>query len=331
MSGSYRHLKELDRVLLGIMFEKGYPKSKIATILKVHRSTIYREIKRNSYVLWHTKERGYLSLIAQKKAASRRQRSCKLEKDKTLRDVVTMKLKKRWSPWQIEGWLKHHSGLSESISHESTYKFIYSDYAIRNKYFKKLRRKHFHRKKRHARQPRFPKHLLIDKRPREIALRESYGHWECDLMMFKRGIKGNLITLRERKSRYTIALKNENKTASKTAMRLTSCLKNLKNAIKSVTFDQGSEFKKYQWIKDCLECSIHFCDPGAPYQKGGIENVNGVIRTELPRSIDIAKYSQKDVNALVDEINERPMKCLGYRSPKEVFYEEFNLHENQFY
>jgi len=125
-------------------------------------------------------------------------------------------------------------------------------------------------------------------------------------MIFKRGIKANLITLRERKTRYMVAIKNENKTANGTALAIISTLKNLKSNIKTITVDQGSEFNKYQWIKECLGAEFYFCEPASPHQKGAIENGNGVIRVELPRDCDFNALKQRQINALIDEINNRP-------------------------
>jgi len=162
---------------------------------------------------------------------------------------------------------------------------------------------------------------LIDHRPERINSREEFGHWEGDLMIFKRNVKSNLITLRERKSRYLIAIKNENKTASGTALTLISTVKNVKKAIHSITFDQGMEFQKFEWIKDCLNTDVYFCHPASPHEKGAIENVNGVIRVELPRSLNIDLLKQKDVLRITEEINNRPLKCLNYQTPAELFSE----------
>lgn len=161
--------------------------------------------------------------------------------------------------------------------------------------------------------------MLINNRPSIINSREEFGHWEGDLMMFKQGIKSNLITLRERKTRFIIAIKNLNKTANGTALTLISTVKNIKKYIKSITFDQGSEFKKYQWIKDCIETDVYFCKSASPHQKGAVENGNGVIRALLPREYDIAKLKQKHIAELIREINNRPLKCLGYKTPQEIF------------
>ena len=116
-----------------------------------------------------------------------------------------------------------------------------------------------------------------------------------------------------------VAIKNENKTASGTALAIISTLKNLKSHIKTITVDQGSEFNKYQWIKDCFGTEFYFCEPASPHQKGAIENGNGVIRVELPRDCDFNALKQRQINALIEEINNRPYKCLSYESPQEAF------------
>lgn len=311
-----------------MMLQKGYPKSKIAKNIGVHRSTIYREINRNSWVSSRSAEKYYTPVHAQGMYIKRRKAHRSLMNDERLRKYIESKLLCGWSPKQIEGRLKQENHGNCIISHETIYRYIYSDHAIRNRIYHKLRRKHFHRAKRGSRKPRFTADLMIHSRPEHINNREDFWHWEADLMMFKRGIKGNLITLRERKSRYVIAIKNENKKASNTAINIVSVVKHLKSYINSITFDQGSEFMQYNWIKDCLVAKIYFCDPGAPHQKGAIENVNGVIRAELPRSYDIDMMKQKELTDLISEINNRPLKCLNYKTPAEVFETYKTINEN---
>lgn len=321
MGSKYCQLTELQRVMLGLMLRKGFPKSRIAANLGVHRSTIYREIKRNSWKSING-EVHYTAMNAQKKYIARRGRLSRLICDFVLRHYVEDKLNQGWSPWQIEGRLKISDIGIRPISHETIYRYIYSDYSIRNKFYKKLRRKHFHRVKKGSRKSRFPKEMKISNRPQEIASRESFGHWEADLMIFKRGVKSNLITLRERKTRFIIAIKNEDKTASGTAINIVRGVQRFKNHIKSITFDQGSEFMQYPWISDCLGAEVYFCDPASPYQKGCVENGNGVIRVEFPRSINLDETNGRDVKLTIEEINNRPMKCLSYQTPLEAFKEQ---------
>jgi len=325
MGANYKHLTEQDRIFLRIMLEKRYPKSKIASILKVNPSTIYREIKRNSITHSYSGRKYYWNHSAQDKYLKRRKRGLRLEKDSALRTYVHQKLKVGWSPYQIEGRLKRDNFGRCQISHESIYAYIYSDLNIRNKFFKKLRRKHVWRQKKNCRKKRIPDDLLILNRPSNINNRDEFGHWECDLMIFKRGIKSNLITLRERKTRYLIAIKNQNKEAAGTALALINTITKIKDHVKSITFDQGSEFKKYEWIRNCIDTSIYFCEPASPYQKGSIENVNGVIRIELPRTISLDDIKQKHINKITSEINNRPLKCLDYLTPTESFFEKLKI------
>lgn len=319
MGRQYKHLSEQDRVFIEIMLNKRYSKSKIAKILKVHVSTIYRELKRNMTEFKIVSGKFYNAMFAHKNYLDRRQRPSKLDNDPVLKEYVHKKLSCGWSPSQIEGRLKLENNGISKITHETIYRYIYSDFGIRNELYKKLRRQHFWRLKRKARKSKYPPNLLIKHRPEDINDRLEFGHWECDLMMFKRGIKSNLITIRERKSRFLIAIKNDSKKADTTAIRIISTLKNIKEHIKSITFDQGSEFSKYQWIKDTLETDIYFCDPGSPEQKASVENINGVIRSYLPRRYDIDALKQINISEIAREINAKPLKCLGYQTPFEIF------------
>ncbi|MCD6040383.1 MAG: TRm24 putative transposase [Gammaproteobacteria bacterium] len=123
-------------------------------------------------------------------------------------------------------------------SHETIYRYIYSNYERRNLFYHHLRRKRPLRIKRGSRKPRVPKDLLIASRPHTINQRQEFGHWEADLMLFKKGTQTNLITLRERKSRYMIIIKNQNKEAMGTALALITTLKAIKDHIRSITFDR---------------------------------------------------------------------------------------------
>lgn len=290
-------------------------------ILKVHPSTIYREIKRNGVKFWWETEKYYIGSAAQAARLNRRKRGLKLEKDANLRQYVHEKLGSGWSPYQIEGRLKRDNQGKCIISHESIYNYIYSDKNRQYLLAKNLRRKHLYRTKKGERKRKVPEELLIGTRSELINNRDEFGHWECDLMMFKQGIKGNLITLRERKSRYFIAIKNEDKKAETTAMAIIRTMNKIRQHVKSITFDQGSEFKKYDWIKSCVGADIYFCEPSSPQQKGAIENVNGLMRIEYPRSYDIAAEKQRNISNKAREINNRPLKCLGFQSPTEVFHQ----------
>jgi len=269
----------------------------------------------------------YDSYFAHSNAKNRKYvRPNKLDQDKELRSYLLKKLKTGWSPQQIEGRLKLKRQFEEIVTHETIYRYIYGDFNLKHYFYKYFRRKHVDRIRRCMRRKRFiPESLLIRNRPSNILTRKSFGHWECDLMIFRKGVRSNLITLRERKSRYLIAVKNSSKKANETATNIIKQLSKYASKVKSITFDQGSEFFKYSWIAKSIGADIYFCDPGSPHQKGSVENVNGVIRTQLPRSLDIGLISQRQVDTLVNEINNRPMKCHNYQTSKEIFMRNYKL------
>ena len=319
MGKQYTQLTQHDRIVIDHMLVDRCSKAKIAKHLSVHVSTIYRELKRNQTKNTRTGKHYYHSYFAHKYRLKRRARPSKLFVNKELRRLVHRMLKAKWSPKQIEWHLQEKRATVGRISHETIYRHIYSDWRLRYNFSPYLRRAHKSRVKKGSRKKRFDDSLMIHARPEAANTRDEFGHWECDLMIFKRGMKNNLITLVERKSRFTIAIKNDNKQAKPTALAIIKRLTPFRRYVKSITFDQGSEFKNYPWIKSCLEADVFFCDPASPHQKGSIENRNGVIRTVYPRNCDIAGTKQYHINREIEAINERPMLCLGLKSPEEVF------------
>lgn len=332
MHKDYRHLTELDRVFISMMIQKGFSKTKIAEALDVHRSTIYRELKRNRISRDIRGINGFVYYIASKahqKYLNRRKKQTKLESNINLRQYVEEKLNQGWSPWQIEGRLTLENNPPETISHESIYRYIYSSSQNRQRFYKKLRQKHYHRHPKNSRRKRVPDELKIQNRPQNVNERAEFGHWECDLMLFKRGRRCNLITVRERQTRFAIAIKNFDKTAKGTAIRLISTLSSIKHCIRSITFDQGSEFMQHKLIGKCLNSLIYFCDPASPHQKGAVENINSVIRCELPRTTNIDSMTELELQRIMARINHRPLKCLAYQSPFERFRDNFLVSQHE--
>ncbi len=321
MGKNYSHLNVIQRGIMSRMLEQRIKKSVIAKHLGVHVSTIYREIKRNLC----TNKRHYKTVTyycpyrANKKYLKRRDRPSKLEKNQTLREFVCSKLRGRWSPWQIEWQLKHHEPHLPAITHETIYRFIYSHWTLRHELTPYLRRKRRTRVKHGCRKKRIMSEYSISKRSQAVNNREEFGHWECDLMVFSKGVKVNLITLVERQSRFLLAIRNDNKQAKPTAMAIVTALKRLKQHVLSITFDQGSEFADFASVKACLDTEVYFCTPASPQEKGGIENRNGVLRTVYQRDCDIISIAQSDIDLILKSINARPMLCLDYDSPQMVF------------
>lgn len=305
------------RIAIASLLRAGISKANIAQQLGFHRSTIYRELARNQTRM------GYLPFLADLKVAKRRKRSFKLNRDIRLKHLVFACMQIGWSPNAISGRLKYETNGSLKISPETIYRYIYSDHGVRNKYYKFLRRERLWRYPRISRNKRskIPNRTLIMERGYKANKRLEMGHWEGDLMHFKRGIKTNLITMRERVSRYIVAIKNPSKNADTTAAKIIERLNKISSRlIKSITFDNGSEFSRHEDIASHLKAKTYFCEPYKSYQKGSIENGNNALRKWFPRDCDPGLIRPKRIQKYVKSLNNKPMKCLGYRTPAEVLF-----------
>ena len=303
---------------ISTLLRAGFSRLAIAEQLGVHRSTVYREIDRNG-----SKNVGYLPIVAERRVKERKARYLKLKEDNALSQTVANHLKEGWSPEQIAGRLKRENGGCSVISHETIYRWIYSDFGKRNRYYACLRKKRRWRAPIASRKMRcvIPERVSIAERPAAVNQRQEFGHWEGDLMLFSRDVtRLNLITLRERVSRYFVAILNPSRHAKGTAERIITYFTNGRaQGISSMTFDNGSEFFGHLELVRELAINTYFCDPYKSWQKGSVENGNGVLRVELPRSTVLDSLSQRELDKIVMNINRRPMKCLGYETPEEVF------------
>jgi len=318
MGKKYTHLTMEHRIAIAWMLDRRISKADIAKQLKVHRSTIYREIKRNYDEKW-----GYYSLIADSKAAKRQvhQKERKLDRNSALLEYVIDSLKLGWTPEQIVGRMKRIGGKA-LVCHETIYAYIYSKAGIKLQLYKFLKHKRKKRYPKIARRkaPSIRNRVPISERPEYINDRSDFGHWECDLVMFKKPTKINLITLRERKSRYLIAIKNESKKSVETATNIISYMQQIfDGTVKSITFDNGFEFAEHELIKNKLGIKTYFCDPYKSYQKGAIENANKILREFFPRNYPIDRLMQTTIEKATENINNRPMRCLEYQTPYEAY------------
>jgi len=322
---------ELDLAERGIiqkMLRAGVAIARIAERLGRHRSTIYREIKRNYFTDEEWPEiSDYYGKLAQDMARERRARRKKLFRLKALRDDIVKHLQEGWSPEQIAGRLKYQ-GSSAYVCHETIYSLVYSKFGQAEELGKHLSRRQKKRKPRYARKPRdliFPHENSISNRPAEIATRETFGHWEGDLMIFSRAQSGemNVVSLVERKTRYAVLLRNLDRRSKALMNRLIELFSPLPRDVRqSITFDRGFEFVSWRELKIGMGTEAWFCDPQAPWQKGSVENLNKRARRYLPRETNLREVSERTVFAVAETLNSTPRKCLGYRTPAEAFREE---------
>ena len=321
MPKTYRQLSLEDRCEIAKRHSAGQSIRQIAAALDRAPSSISREIKRNS-----GRQVGYKPAYADEQTQARRWTGSKLARDPHLRSAVLTSLAKGWSPEQVAGRLKHENN-RRVISHETIYRFIYAE-LVRTRnydwrlYLPRAKSKRGYRGVRGGSSASFFKDRVpIAERPGEVGMRGTPGHWEADLMAFAK-YGQSILTIHERQSRLILAARPESKHADGIAKLIAEMLKPLPPEMRrTLTFDNGTEFARHHWLH-ALNLKTYFCDPHAPWQKGGIENAIGRMRRNLPRKSDLALLSDKKLKDFVTAYNATPRKCLDFRTPAEVFLDK---------
>ncbi len=166
--------------------------------------------------------------------------------------------------------------------------------------------------------------MTIANRPQAIEDRKQFGHWEGDLMQF-RTQRGAILNVTERTTRFSLISSLSDKRTASTGQEIVDQLYQLPPvARRSITFDRGTEFRDHEAMKNGLGTDIWYCDPHSPWQRGMIENSNGILRRDMPRKSNIKDYTQKDIEMIQFMINSTPRKCLGYKTPEEMFIQKLN-------
>jgi IS30 family transposase len=289
-------------------------------------STISREVAANGGA------RRYRAARADRQAWSRagRPKPCRLATRPVLRDMVEEKLQRRWSPQQIAGWLKLAFPTSPEmqVSHETIYRtlFVQSRGALRRELTRYLRTGRVIRRPKGVRMPDGrggrPNILHISERPAEAEDRAVPGHWEGDLVFGKN--MSPVATLVERSTRFVmlVALPSGNHQADVVADALTAAITTLPEQLaKTLTWDQGHEMADHQRFTIQTGVQVYFCDPKSPWQRGSNENTNGLLRQYLPRRLDFRTLTQADLDAIAQELNERPRQTLGFKTPSQALAE----------
>ena len=323
----YQHLGLDERRDIYRLRATGRSVAQIADALRRHPSTIYREIKRNRHFDEEPLFRGYFPSAAQAMAARRRIRGGKIARKPELAAYIIDRLSAAWSPEQIAGYLRRHRCIRKVVCHETIYQYVYGPDGRRQNLWRHLPVARRSRRQRYGRKPRglhIPLANTISARPQDIADRSSFGHWEGDLLIFKREYgKANLTSLVERRSRFTFLARNPSRHSAGVMAGIDRHLNVLPPSLRqSITFDRGTDFST---LRNRLGVTSYFCLPSAPWQKGGVENCNGRIRRFLPSDTDIALLSDREIQAVADRLNSTPRKCLGYRTPHEVLGEQIAL------
>src|SRR4051812_18462008 len=325
LARTYRQLDLDARRTLFRLMEARRPIGEIAERLGRHPSTICRELGRNRFRDGDRGFCGYFPLNAQDLARRRRRRRRKLTADDALREHVVGRLRDGWSPQQIAGRLKREpAGGGASVCHETIYRHVYGPEGREDGLHRHLPKARRRRGGRYGRRPRstpIPRERWIENRPAEVGEREVFGHWEGDLLIFRKEAgKANVTSLVERKSRFTFLLPNEDERSAAVVAGIADALRGLpEEARRTVTFDRGTEFAAYTVLDRDLAVRAYFCDPHSPWQKGSVENLNGRVRHFLPRESPPEALARARLCRLADRLNDTPRRCLGYRTPREVF------------
>lgn len=301
---SYTHFSKTERLELSVLLKKGYSMREIGDALKKGPSSVSREVKRcggrMSYNPHHANQ------YAQTKRRDSKYQGMKVREHADLETYIKEKLPLGWSPDRIAGrWNREHP-YEAKVSAHAIYKWLYSVYG--NPYCEYLRSKQYRRKKRKYRhEPRtlIKNRISIDNRPPQIALRNTFGHFEADTMGRPRSASlETLDVARERLSRFLIGKK---------VARLAYAMDGFKeifngSPVQSITWDNGVENVKYQE----LAIPSYFCHPYSSWEKGSVENGIGIIRHYIPKRSDLKNYSDATIQQIFGRINAVPMKCLQY-------------------
>ena len=316
-----------ERQYLYLWYFEGKIKSEIARRLKRNRSTISKELKRNWYAIQKYRNHPYEAAKCAQDIADKRQsvpRQKARIKDLEIRIAIEHGLTEGISPELISDRVLLELG--KFISHETIYQWLYTERKDLIPYLKRSGKKYHKRtSERSRRAPRQPatSKTSIDKRPKAANDRMEFGHWEFDTIVSKQSSEC-LLVIQERVSRYFFVVKLASCSAKEVASAIISCLKPLgKDWVKSLTCDNGPE----NWCQDELKAAfgveVYYCHPYCSSERGGVENRNGTLRFYYPKKTDFRFVSHEDLEITRQKLLNRPMKCLDYFTPFEVFTGQF--------
>lgn len=319
MAVEYAQLTLKERYNIEFLIQEGFSNKSIALRLCRDKSTIGREIKRNS-----NSRISYSAEVANMSATRRCKREIPSKFTLLSKDIIEDKLGLKWSPEQISSHLK--SVHSIFISHELIYQYIDNNRKSGGNLYKLLPHRGKKYKKRNIKtRKKYPKSAVerksISSRPAEVSQKTRIGHWEGDTVESK-GHRGGIATLVDIKSKYTVIRKVRDKSSIEMKSAVVESFTGCPELIKTLTVDNGNEFALHDKISKELNTDVYFAHPYSPWERGLNENTNGLIRRFYPKGTDFTKISERELIKVQNLLNERPRKVLGFKTPKEVFTEE---------
>lgn len=310
----YCQLTSEQRTEIKAYLKIGLNQTQIARLVGVHKSTISRELKRN------TGQRGYRPKQAQQKTDTRRQQAAKrIRFTDHVKQRVLYYLRQDWSPEQISNYLSINESIE--ISHETIYQFVWADKQAGGDLFKHLRWSQKKRKKRYGKNDRrgqIKDRISIDERPSIVDRKERIGDWEIDTIIGANH-QGALVTAVERKSNFSCLSFVEKKEAELVANAIVEMLSPFKYRVLTITIDNGKEFALHKSFAQQLDADVYFAHPYCSWERGLNEQVNGLIRQYFPKKSSFKNISKDETSFVENRLNHRPRKKLNFEKPMTIF------------
>ena len=319
---NYTHISVEQRIKIEALLKAGHKASFIAKQLGIHRSSIYRELKRNQ-----TKTGKYNAVFAQELSEEQKERfsynrSFTFSMEKF---IIEKLLKEQWSPEQIWGYCKENN--IDMVSHESIYKFVYQDKDKGGLLYKNLRVASKKYRKRYGagkgKRCIIKDKVSIDERPECINNKQRVGDWEIDTIVGKDN-KGAIVTIAERATAFVLIAKLNGKNAQELAEAVVKLMIPFKELVLSITSDNGTEFAMHKYISKRLDALFYFAHPYSSWERGLNEYTNRLIRQYIPKKTDFKNINNLNINKITMKLNRRPRKNLNYNTPGKVFLTKFD-------
>ena len=310
----YKQLTLEKRYQISALKKLGMSQSYIANEIGVHKSTVSRELSRNSLQKYSAETAHVTARIRHKKKPR------KIRLTQTIKIYIGQKLKEHWSPQQISGRLHVEENLS--ISHETIYQYIYKNLRQGGTLYKYLRhqnKKYTKRSSQYKTRGQIKGRVSIEERPSIVETYSRIGDVEIDTVIGK-GHKGAIVTIVDRKSKFSLFKIVESKQATPVTKALIDLMYPIKKHIHTVTSDNGKEFSFHRDVSDALDCGFYFCHPYCSSERGLNENTNGLLRQYFPKGTDFTQITDKQIVEAQERLNHRPRKSLDYKTPFEVFF-----------
>lgn len=309
----WRQLTKSDRREIGWYREKGYGGRQIARLLHRSPNTISAELRRNLVHGRYDPKKAHHKAYVRRKYA--KYQGKKIVRNGELRKEIDSRLLDDQSPTAVARRISKYEKHLPSISKNAIYRYIASVYGSRIETHRFLRKQK--RGKRQGRKKSLSERTFIDKRPKKINERKGIGNVEADFIVSRKNGQGILLVVVDRKSRITFI----EQILRITIVDVHHALLRIKvrfPEMKTMTTDNDLLFERHQELEKLLHIKIYFCHQYHSWEKGTVENTNGIIRRDVPKGSDISRYSQQFIVNLEAKLNRRPMACLGYRTPQEV-------------